>query len=127
MNEMNANPVDLSTVLREGVEASLEPAPVVLVTPIGNQRLSLLEGDALRPVTNGFPLRPPRGRQPMFQIVQCRLGDMHLERCNVLSRRGEHKQRSILGVLLGPNWRLLRCQQTGTTRYCSGTHEPTAR
>src|SRR5579864_2733357 len=124
---MNANTVDLGPVLREGVNASLKAAPVILVAPVSNERLGLLEGDALRPVADGFPLRPPRGSQPTLQIVQCRLRDMHLERCNVLGRRGEHKQRSILGVLLCPNWRLLRCQQTGTTGYCSGTHEPTAR
>src|SRR4029077_18683704 len=70
VNEMNANPVDLSTVLREGIEASLEPAPVVLVAPIDDQRLSLLEGCALRPVTDGFPLWPPSVGKSLFEIVQ---------------------------------------------------------
>jgi len=50
MDEVNAKPVDLGAVLREGVDASFEPAPVILVAPVGDQRLSLLEGYALRPV-----------------------------------------------------------------------------
>ena len=62
MNEMNAKPVDLGPVLREGVDASLKAAPVIVVAPVGNERLRLLEGDALRLVADGFPLRPPRGR-----------------------------------------------------------------
>ncbi len=53
MDEVKAEPVDLGAVLREGVDASLEPAPVILVAPVGDQRLSLLEGYALRPVADG--------------------------------------------------------------------------
>src|SRR4029077_19174251 len=98
---MNANPVDLGTVLREGVEASLEPAPVVLVAPIRDQRLSLLEGYALRPVTDGFPLRPPSVGKSLFQIVQRRLWHMYLEGSYVLRRGGEHKLRSLHGAPLG--------------------------
>src|SRR6202008_1671374 len=69
VDEMNANPVDLGPVLREGVDASLKAAPVILVAPVSNERLSLLEGDALRPVANSFPLRPPRGRQSTLEII----------------------------------------------------------
>src|SRR5712664_40520 len=69
VDEMNAKPVDLGPVLREGVDASLKAAPVILVAPVANERLSLLEGDALRPVANGLPLRPPRGRQSTLEIV----------------------------------------------------------
>src|SRR4029077_17185403 len=79
VDEVNAEPVDLGAVLWEGVEASLEPAPVVLVAPVSDQRLSLLEGYALRPVTDGFPLRPPRGRQPKLEIVECLLRYLDLE------------------------------------------------
>src|ERR1700729_3467997 len=60
MDEVNAKPVDLGAVLGEGVDASFEPAPVMLVAPVGDQRLGLLEGYALRPVADGFLLRPPR-------------------------------------------------------------------
>ena len=49
MDEVNAEPVDLGAVLWEGVEASLEPVPVVLVAPISDQRLSLLEGYSSTP------------------------------------------------------------------------------
>src|SRR5579872_6161669 len=122
---MNANLVYLGPVLREGVDASLKAAPVILVAPVGNERLGLLEGDALRPVADGFPLRPPRGRQPTFQIVQCRLWHMHLERCDVLGRRRERDARSVLRALLCPDWPRPRRQQTGTSGY-GGMYEPTS-
>src|SRR5260370_33148297 len=101
---MNANPVDLGPVLREGVDASLKAAPVILVAPVSNERLGLLEGDALRPVADGFPLRPPRGCQPTFQIVQRRLWHMDLERVDALGRRRGGDPRSVLRALLGPDW-----------------------
>src|SRR5260221_13949065 len=69
VDEMNANPIDLGSVLGEGVNASLKAAPVILVAPVGNERLSLLEWDALRPVADGFPLRPARGRQSTLEIL----------------------------------------------------------
>src|SRR6476620_2500506 len=83
---MNANPVDLGPVLREGVDASLKAAPVILVAPIPNERLGLLEGDALRPVAGGFPLRPPRGRQSTLEIVDRALRHRHLERLDAFGR-----------------------------------------
>src|SRR4029077_14298190 len=95
VNEVKAEPVDLGAVLWEGVEASLEPAPVVLVAPVGDQPLSLLEGYALRPVTYGFPLRPPRGRQPKLEIVECLLRHLDLEWGDVPRRRGKHELRSL--------------------------------
>src|SRR5258706_12912130 len=101
---MNANPVDLSTVLRKGVEASLEPAPVVLFAPIGDQRLSLLEGYALRPVTDGFPLRPSRGRQATLEIGQRCLRHMDVEARYFLCRRGKHDLRSLGGAPPGAYW-----------------------
>src|SRR5437899_978292 len=88
VDEVNAEPVDLGAVLREGVQASLELAPVVLVAPVGDQRLSLLERYALRPVTHGFPLRPPRGRQPTLEIVECLLRYLDFEWSNVVSLHG---------------------------------------
>src|SRR6202008_1783504 len=104
VDEVNAEPVDLGAVLREGVEASLEPAPVVLVAPVDDQRLSLLQGYALRPVTDGFPLRPPRGRQPTFEIVECRLRYLDLEWSNVLRRLGEHDLRGLIGARKSAHW-----------------------
>src|SRR5690349_21172908 len=97
VDEVNAEPVDLGAVLWEGVEASLEPVPVVLVAPVSDQRLSLLEGYALRPVTDGFPLRPPRGRQPKLEIVEGLLRYLDLELSNVLRRRGKYELRSLHG------------------------------
>src|SRR5260370_40419386 len=98
VDEMNANPVDLSPVLREGVHASLKVAPLILVAPVGNERLSLLEGDALRPVPDGFPLWQPRGCQSTLEIVQRFLQYMDLEGCYILRRRRKHDLRSRVSV-----------------------------
>src|SRR5713226_2250170 len=81
VDEMNADPVNLGPVLREGVDTSLKAAPVILVAPVGNERLGLLKGDALRPVADGFPLRPPRRRQSTLEIVQRWLRYTDLEGC----------------------------------------------
>src|ERR1700719_2338113 len=80
---------------------ALKAAPVILVAPVGNERLSLLEGDALRPVADGFPHRPPRGRQSTLEIVQRCLGYMDLKGRYVLCRRGEHDLRSLGGAPMG--------------------------
>src|SRR5258707_14667598 len=62
MQEMNSEAVDSRAELREGVGPSLEAAPVVLVAPVGDQRLGLVHGNTLRPVAHGCSLRPPRRR-----------------------------------------------------------------
>src|SRR5580700_10093224 len=69
VDKMNAQPVDLSPVLREGIYASLKAAPVIVIAPVGHERLRLLERNALRPVADGFPLRPPRRGQSTLEIV----------------------------------------------------------
>src|SRR4029077_14835716 len=97
VDEVNAEPVDLGAVLWEGVEASLEPTPVVLVAPVRDQRLSLLEGYALRPVTDSFPLRPSSGRQPTLEIVERLLRYLDREWSNVLRSGGKHELRSLHG------------------------------
>jgi hypothetical protein len=98
---MNANPVELGPVLREGVDASLKAAPVILVAPVGNERLSLLEGDALRPVADGFPLRPAGLGQSPPEIVECGLGYSNLEGCHGFRRWGKHEFRDLVGVCTG--------------------------
>src|SRR5580692_8152037 len=101
---MNAHPVDLGPVLREGVDASLKAAPVILVAPVGNERLSLLEGNALRPVADGFPLRPARGGQSTFEIIDCALRHRDLERCHGCRRWGKHGFRDLVGACTGSFW-----------------------
>src|SRR5579864_3423601 len=124
---MNANPVDLGPVLREGVDASLKAAPVILVTPVGNERLRLLEGDALRPVTDGFPPRPPRGRQPTLEIVECLLRYLDLEGSDVLRRSGKHELRSLHDGPLRSQRPKPRWEHTGNTCCRSRTYELTPR
>src|SRR6476469_5216199 len=59
MQKMNSEAVDSRPELGEGVDARLEAAPVVLVAPIGDQRAGCVQGNALRPVADGFSVRPP--------------------------------------------------------------------
>src|SRR4029077_20712737 len=126
VDEVNAEPVDLGAVLWESGEASLEPVPVVLVAPVSDQRLSPLEGYALRPVTDGFPLRPPRGRQPKLEIVECLLRYLDLEWSNVLRRRGKYELRSLHGGPLHSQRPKARWEYTGNTG-CRRTCELTPR
>src|SRR4029077_19145255 len=104
VDEMNANPVDLGPVLREGVDASFKAAPVILVTPVSNERLSLLEGDALRPVADGFPLRPPRGRQSTLEIIDRALRHIDLEGCYIFRRLRKHERCGFVIAPTGTHW-----------------------
>src|ERR1700741_2632521 len=98
---MNSNPVDLRPVLREGVDASLKAAPVILVAPVGNERLSLLKRDALRPVADRFPLRPASPCKSPLEIVERGLRYTNLERCHGLCRCRQHGFRNLCGAFPG--------------------------
>src|SRR6478736_766758 len=54
MQEMNSEAVDSCAELGEGVGARLEAVPSVLVTRVGEQRVGFVQGNALRPVADGF-------------------------------------------------------------------------
>jgi len=73
VDEMNANPVDLGPVLREGplMRVSKRRPVILRRASRATSGLSLLERDALRPVADGFPApAQPRGRPVgRFEIV----------------------------------------------------------
>src|SRR5882724_11422305 len=95
VDEMNANPVDLCTKLREGVDASLKAPPVIPIAPIGDERLSFGQRHTLGPIRYQFPIRPPSIGESPFEIVQRCLRYIDLEGSDVLCCSGEHHLRSL--------------------------------
>src|SRR5712664_1152475 len=71
VDEMNVESVYPRPILREAVDTSLEAAKVVLVAPIGDQRLGLRERNALRPVADRLMFRPASHAQPALQVAEC--------------------------------------------------------
>src|SRR5258708_37767181 len=91
VDEMNAEPVYPRAILREGVDTSLEPTQVVRVAPISDQRLSLLERNALRPVADRLALRPASHAQPALQVAECFLGKSSPEWRHRFGSRRQYK------------------------------------
>lgn len=87
MDEVNAEPVDLSAELWIGVDALLEVPPVVFALPISDKRLRLLKRYALGPVRRRFLLRPAGVLQPLLEVVDRRLPHGHTERLDVFRSR----------------------------------------
>src|SRR5713101_792473 len=62
--------IDGGLELRKAVEPRLSPAPVVFLEPIRTDVLCVPERQPLRPIIDTLPLRPSRGAQAAFQIVE---------------------------------------------------------
>ena len=71
VNEMNIDTIDLSNELRQGVEARLDLAPVVLCRPIARQLLSGREPNALRVIRYLFLVRPLGCVDAPAQVDEC--------------------------------------------------------
>src|SRR5580704_9585597 len=127
VDEVDPDAVQGRAKLRERVQRPFRAPPIIIPSPVVRERADPCQRYTLGPVRYGFLVRPASSGKSPFQIVQCRPWHIHLKRCDVLGRRREHEQRSLLGALLGPNWRRPGWQQTGTTGYSSSTYEPTAR
>src|SRR5260370_4947415 len=113
-------------VLGDSLEARRERAIVVLAAKIGDQRLRVLAGYDLRTVTDGFPLRPPSGREQTLEIVECLLRYSDLEGNNVLRRCGKHQLRSVLGGPVRSQRPKARWEDAGKTGCGGRTYELTA-
>jgi len=69
VNEVDAERVDLGPKLREAIEKSFGTSPVILLLPIGHERLQAIQRDTLRPIGNRLALGPARFREAAFQVV----------------------------------------------------------
>ena len=79
MQEVQAEAVDFGAVLRESVHPGGE-TEVVVLSPIAAEVLGASQRHALRPVADGFRLRPPRPPQPVPQVGDSGLVQLDLER-----------------------------------------------
>src|SRR5262249_20293830 len=84
---LDVDEVDVETVeprleLRKRVELRFRLAPVVLVAPVGDQRLQLRELNTLRLIGDGLLVRPARRTNTVAQIDDRVFGDVDLEWSN---------------------------------------------
>src|SRR5687768_1031965 len=78
--EVDIHPVDRCDELRKGVELSLGFSPVVVSTPILDERLELLESYALRLVIDRLPVGPAGVRDAITEVLKRRLRHLNFER-----------------------------------------------
>jgi hypothetical protein len=69
VEEMDAEPVDHSAELRQGVQPGLGSAPVVLVGPVVAELPQVGARHALRPVVNRLGLRPAGALETFAQVT----------------------------------------------------------
>ena len=102
VDEVDVDPVDLGDEVREGREALLERAPVVVRRPVVGQCLDRLELHALGGVH--LPVGPLRRVDATAQVVELLLGDVDRERADVRARRGG----GLPSWLLSRRWKVVR-------------------
>ena len=93
--KMNFAPVDGRDELRQLIQASLAPAPVVAVLPVGAELLEPTQRHTLAPVLDCLLLRPARTTQPRSQIGEIALRDGRAKRCD----RAPHRHRQPYRLL----------------------------
>src|SRR5262249_17779047 len=79
VNEVNVHPVDLGDELRQSVQFRLDLSPVVVGGPVAGELLQLVEGNALRPIADGFLVRPAGRGNTTRKIGQRLVRDAHPE------------------------------------------------
>jgi hypothetical protein len=80
VDEVDVEPVDLGDEVRNGVQARLALAPVVLGRPVASEVLHDRERDALRVILDGLLVGEPRGGDAHTQVLESRLGGLDRER-----------------------------------------------
>src|SRR6476469_10728969 len=80
MDEVDADPVDLGHVLRHGVEPVLEPAELVVLSPVARELPEERELYALRGVLDELRCGPSHRLDSATQIVDLILRDLDGER-----------------------------------------------
>src|SRR5215204_2260450 len=81
VDEVDIHPVNLGDEVRQGREALLELAPVVIRGPIAGQCLNRLKLHTLRGIR--LPVGPARRRDPSTEVCQLVLRNADVERANL--------------------------------------------
>src|SRR5947209_11491357 len=79
VHEVDHQAVKLGTELWKAVQFRLGSSPVTAGAPVLAQLLDIGERTSLRPVTDGFPLRPAAARQASAEVLEDALLDRDLE------------------------------------------------
>jgi hypothetical protein len=82
VDEVDVHPVDLGCELRERVQPRLARAPVVIGSPVANERLDRRQLHALRPIGDDLAGGPARRRKAAAQLNELLLWDPDPERAD---------------------------------------------
>src|SRR5262245_58483978 len=84
VNEVNVHPIDVRPELWQGIQPGFRLTPVVQVSPVADQLLQPIQLRALRPIGDGFLVRPSRRCDPAAKIDELLFRNLHFERMNRL-------------------------------------------
>ena len=79
VSELDVEPVDLGDELRQGIQLRLGLAPVVIRSPIADERLDLVQLHALGLIGDSLPVGPTGGRDAATEVDQRLLGHVDAE------------------------------------------------
>jgi hypothetical protein len=82
VDEVDVHPVDIGRELRQRVQPRLARAPVVIGSPVANERLDRRQLDALRPIGDDLAGGPARRRKAAAQLSELLLWNRNLERAD---------------------------------------------
>jgi hypothetical protein len=86
VDEVDVHAVDLGLELRQRVQSSLAPAPVVIGRPVARERLHRRQLHTLRPIRDEFPAGPARRGDTAAQLFYLLLRNFDSERADIGNR-----------------------------------------
>jgi hypothetical protein len=87
VDEVDPKPIYLGAELRQSVKAGLGGPPVVNLGPVVAKFLHVSERNSLRPVLDGFALRPARVLEALTKIIEVVLGNLDAKLCDLVFLR----------------------------------------
>src|SRR5208337_3194936 len=95
MNEVQVDPAEGNLELPETIEGGFLRAPVEAVAPVAHQLSDIFDAAASRPWSPRRLIRPPDTHQPLLQIAQRLICNVHPER---LRGRLAHALPSVMAL-----------------------------
>src|SRR5260370_21353132 len=127
VDEVDPDAVQGRAKLRERVQRPFRAPPIIVPSPVVRERADLCQRDPLRPVRYRFLVRPASSGKFLFEIIQCCLRYIDLERSDVLRRRGKHDLLSLHDGPLRSQRTNARWEHTSNTGCRGRTYELTPR
>ena len=117
VDELDVEPVDLGHELRQGIQLRLRLAPVVVRSPVADERLDLVQLHALGLIGDRLPRGPPRRRDAAAEVDERLLGHVDAEGTDgvAVGRGGEMRGKQTEGAR-GRNRQGRRAEKAPTIR-----------